>query len=344
MVCPGCGFQNPRKSTYCEACGCALTQKPKKKNPFLLILGIIFLAAAVFIAVFSPTLLHKHTWMRATCAVPMTCSECGETQGTTLKHNWVDATCTAPETCSQCGETQGNKLDHSWTNASCQQPRTCRVCGETSGSALEHSWSTVTCTEPKACSVCGEVAEKALGHQWEDATYNDPKICRICDATDGFPITPSSTSKLDIRDIIKSSQASSVYAGDNLGWHGPENMYDNLDNTNWTENAEGYGIGESVTFYFKDTYALKEFRIKIGSHYSQAAYKENGRPKIITLTFSDGSSCEIYLKDTYNEQVATLDRYYYTDYVILTIDDVYSGTRYPDTIIAELDFIAYPAQ
>jgi hypothetical protein len=144
--------------------------------------------------------------------------------------------------------------------------------------------------------------------------------------------------------MIHFSDASSVYAGDNLGWHGPENMYDNRDNTNWTEDADGYGIGEYVTFFFKDTYAVKELHIKTGSHYSQAVYRENGRPKTITLTFSDGSSCVINLKDTYNEQVAVLDRYYYTDHVILTIDDVYPGTLYPDTAIAEVDFVAYPAQ
>jgi hypothetical protein len=59
------------------------------------------------------------------------------------------------------------------------------------------------------------------------------------------------------------------------------------------------------------------------------------------LTFSDGSSERILLQDTYEEQVFTLSRYYYTDSVKLTIDEVYTGTKYLDTIIAELDFVAY---
>lgn len=176
-------------------------------------------------------------------------------------------------------------------------------------------------------------------HSWKEASYNDPKTCTTCGATEGS--TKPASSSLSLRDIVSSANASSVYSGDDLGKHGPENMYDGNLRTNWTENASGNGVGESTTFYFDDTYALKELRIYIGSHFNEGVYRQNCRPKVITLAFSDGSTESISLEDSYDEQIIAFDQYHYTNYVKLTIDDIYTGTQYLDTAIAELDFVAY---
>ena len=183
------------------------------------------------------------------------------------------------------------------------------------------------------------VQETTHSHRWEEATYNEPKTCRTCGRTEGTKKIP--VSMLGLRDIISSSSASSVYSGDNLGRHGPENLYDGKLNTNWTENKSGTGIGEYVTFYFDSTYAVKKLEIYTGSHYSEGVYRQNCRPKVINLTFSDGSTERITLDDSYSAQIKTFDKFYYTDYVTLTIEDVYTGTKYLDTVIAELDFVAY---
>lgn len=53
---------------------------------------------------------HEHTWTEATCEVPKTCSECGETEGEMLEHVWVEATYTEPKTCSVCNITEGTSL------------------------------------------------------------------------------------------------------------------------------------------------------------------------------------------------------------------------------------------
>lgn len=181
--------------------------------------------------------------------------------------------------------------------------------------------------------------ENSHDHSWNEATYNDPKTCKICGVTEGTREIPGSV--LSIRDIVSSASASTVYAGDNLGKHTPEKMYDGKLDTNWTENVSGNGIGEYVVFYFDGVYAVKKMYIYIGSHYSEKVYAQNCRPKAITLTFSDGSTEYVQLKDSYDEQVIVLDRYYYTDYIKLTIEDVYAGTKYLDTVIAELDIAAY---
>ena len=148
-----------------------------KKVAGLLIFSILILCACV----------HQHTWIEATCTTPMTCTECGETEGDALGHKWIEATCTNPKTCSICGKTEGVAQGHTWTEATCTEPRTCTVCGKTGEDALGHDWQEATCTEPKTCRVCGETEGKALGHSWVEATYTSPKSCSRCLTTEGSP-------------------------------------------------------------------------------------------------------------------------------------------------------------
>lgn len=202
-----------------------------------------------------------------------------------------------------------------------------------------HNWLPADCKTPKTCSICGETSGNAFGHTWTEATYNKPQTCTTCGLEEGEKKTPATA--LGLRDIVSNVTASSVYSGDNLGKHAPEKMYDGKLDTNWTEDASGNGIGEYVNFYFHDTYAVNKLRIYIGSHYNEGVYKQNCRPKAITLTFSDGSTEFIRLEDSYDEQIISLKQYYYTDSIKITIEEVYTGTKYLDTVIAELDFVAY---
>lgn len=176
-------------------------------------------------------------------------------------------------------------------------------------------------------------------HSWREATYNDPQVCTTCGETRGTAKTP--VGAYGLKDIVTSATASSVYEGDKLGIHGPENLYDGKLDTNWAENVPGYGIGEYVIFNFDGIYAVKEMQIYVGTHLNEDWYKRNCRPKVITLTFSDGSSECVTLTDTYQEQTIRFERYYYTDSIKLTIDDVYPGWMFDDTVIAELNFTAY---
>lgn len=51
-------------------------------------------------------------------------------------HVWADATCQVPQTCIECGETQGDALLHELTAANFQQAAICMVCGEAEGEPL----------------------------------------------------------------------------------------------------------------------------------------------------------------------------------------------------------------
>ncbi len=72
-----------------------------------------------------PTTTHTHSYSKATCTKPATCS-CGATTGSTLGHTWKSASCKKPKTCSTCGATEGVKANHSYKNEKCT------LCGEKS--------------------------------------------------------------------------------------------------------------------------------------------------------------------------------------------------------------------
>ncbi|MBE6969579.1 MAG: hypothetical protein E7442_05605 [Ruminococcaceae bacterium] len=113
---------------------------PKQNKPRILIVAVIvviflLLAITICLVCLLAGCCLKHQWEDATCTAPITCSECGKTDGEPLPHTWRWATCATPQTCSICGETQGAVTDdHVWKDATYTEPRTCVVCGEKTGS------------------------------------------------------------------------------------------------------------------------------------------------------------------------------------------------------------------
>ena len=132
-----------------------------KKNMCFLIAGLMLCTLLVACG-------HQHTWLDATCRMPKTCSECGDTEGTPVDHRWSNATCQTPRTCTECGDTEGAPVDHRWSNATCQMPRTCSECGATEGVAAEHKWDDATCQTPKTCTECGITEGTALTHIYDE--------------------------------------------------------------------------------------------------------------------------------------------------------------------------------
>lgn len=123
---------------------------------------------------------HEHTFSEATCTVPMTCSECGITEGEASGHVFSEATCDTAMTCDVCGITEGEALGHTWVEATCDTAKTCSVCGATEGNPLEHSWIAATTEAPKTCELCGltdgeplVVEEETETEEVEEETENE---------------------------------------------------------------------------------------------------------------------------------------------------------------------------
>lgn len=130
-------------------------------------------------------------------------------------HTWTEATCLAPMTCTECGKTEGELADHVWNEATCEAPMTCSVCGITQGEALPHTWTDATCTQPKTCSVCGATEGEPLEHQFAEANYQSPAVCTVCGATEGEPLQAD----FDAHGLQCNAQLNVVYPYETLTYH-----------------------------------------------------------------------------------------------------------------------------
>ena len=108
--------------------------------------------------------------------------------------------------------------------------------------------------------------------------------------------------------------------------------------TGWVEGADGQGIGESITLTFADTSLVEGFVIFAGYQKSDELYEKNSRPRGITLTFSDGTEMNYELSDLNGAQSFTFPEPVTAKSVTLTINSVYAGTTYEDTVISEILF------
>lgn len=104
----------------------------------------------------------------------------------------------------------------------------------------------------------------------------------------------------------------------------------------WVEGASGQGIGESITLTLSAESALSGITIYAGYQKSQDLYLKNSRPQRITLDFSDGTQMTLTLEDVCDAQTFSFDETIAADSVTVTIDSVYEGTKYEDTVISEI--------
>ncbi|MCD8027317.1 MAG: hypothetical protein LUF02_01340 [Erysipelotrichaceae bacterium] len=140
---------------------------------------------------------------------------------------------------------------------------------------------------------------------------------------------------------IKSCEASSTLADQGQYSYDVNHLFDEDNSTCWCEGADGYGIGETITVTFDETTELINFVIQNGYQSSTTNYETNGRAKVLEFTFDDGSET-ITIDDS---GVNSADEYTFseshiTNNVVITIKDVYEGTKYTDTCITEIEFNA----
>ena len=96
----------------------------------------VLVVLIVLCAILLASCCKHEAWNNADCENPITCAECGKTQGTPLGHKWTDANCEAPKTCSVCAKTEGEALGHAWEDATTEAPKTCSVCANTEGERI----------------------------------------------------------------------------------------------------------------------------------------------------------------------------------------------------------------
>lgn len=143
-----------------------------------------------------------------------------------------------------------------------------------------------------------------------------------------------------IAEIVFVSASSELVEGDVI--HSASRVNDATLEAAWAEGVDGNGIGESLYFEFDRDYSISKVLINAGYQKSEDLYDRNSRPAVITLTFSDGTSESHSLADYNGQQTILLEEPRLTRSVTLTIDDVFPGTAYTDTVISEMSFLCEP--
>ena len=118
--------------------------------------------------------------------------------------------------------------------------------------------------------------------------------------------------------------------------------------TCWTEGVDGPGSGEWIVLTFPGTVEVTSIGVDIGydrddddTTHRKDLFTRNNRVKRAIISFSGGESVQWTFADKRGVQTIPLDRTpgkpIQTTYVKLEIEEVYPGTHYDDTCIAEIE-------
>lgn len=118
---------------------------------------------------------------------------------------------------------------------------------------------------------------------------------------------------------------------DNSAW----SAFDGDNVTSWQEGVEGDGRGEYVGVSFDREYQVEAVTFVLGNHRRDDLYIRNNVPRTLAINL-DGQVFEVTFPKEMLEQVVVFSRPVPASSIRVTIQDVYPGTEYTDTVIAEI--------
>lgn len=136
-----------------------------------------------------------------------------------------------------------------------------------------------------------------------------------------------------VKDVVTQSshvvqRGSSI---DNTGW----SAFDGQSTTSWQEGVDGDGLDQYVTAGFDREYQVKAITFLLGNHRSDSWYVKNNRPKTLTINLN-GTIFQASFPDEKQEFAVVFSSPVPASAITVTISDVYKGTQYSDTTIAEV--------
>jgi hypothetical protein len=133
------------------------------------------------------------------------------------------------------------------------------------------------------------------------------------------------------------SAVSSATAAESENYE-PTNLGDAKQSTSWIEGEQGSGLGAWVQAGFDGDKSLTGFTIWPGYWYNFEYWQRYARPKTIVVEFSDGSSQEFAVADSFKPQSFTFSAPKKTSSARVKVKAVYAGSTFPDFAISELVF------
>ena len=136
-------------------------------------------------------------------------------------------------------------------------------------------------------------------------------------------------------DDVVGADSSSMIQQDNTD-NLPIYLFREDDQTNWQEGVDGPGIGQYVAYTLKQTYEIEAMSFRLGNWKTDRYFWGNNRPKTLEI-IADNNSWTITFPDEYmTEYVVTFSQPVKATNLKFTINDVYKGSQWDDTVITEI--------
>ena len=129
---------------------------------------------------------------------------------------------------------------------------------------------------------------------------------------------------------------SSVLAPQFGNSYGPNNLYDGNPATAWVHGSRGTGVGATILITFGKRRTVTGLSLINGYAKNADIFSKNSRVRRLELTFSNGETRSVSLPDNRQRHSIRLPSSVETDWVQLSIAEVYPGSKYADTAISEL--------
>lgn len=139
------------------------------------------------------------------------------------------------------------------------------------------------------------------------------------------------------RERVSNQMITGVHATSQREGNSIENAFDASENTMWVEDVWGNGIGESIDIVLDQGHKVNGLTIYNGNRISHDLYEKCSRVKTIKVTFSDGSQRQYEVADDfYGPSQVNFINPIQTSILKIEIVDVYEGTTYQNTCIADI--------
>ncbi len=116
----------------------------------------------------------------------------------------------------------------------------------------------------------------------------------------------------------------------------PANLGDGKGASAWFEGVDGSGLNEWVSADFGGDRAISGFTIWAGWWFTASQWTHYSRPKTLQVEFSDGTTQDFTLQDSYVAQVFDLPTAKKTSTMKFKIKSDFASDAYPDTAISEI--------
>ena len=137
--------------------------------------------------------------------------------------------------------------------------------------------------------------------------------------------------------VVSNASASSYTAADTDGDYDAGNVVDGISDSMWCEgNKKSDGSGEWLDLSLGRRTSVSSLKIRNGAGFSADLFKKVNRPATATVSFSDGATESVTLKDMPFEQSIAFATPHTTDRVKISFTSVKKGSDYDDMCVSEV--------